>query len=295
MTAATVPTSSPCVPAAKKRRRRGAAGESRAYSVFRVVALAVVVVGLAFPIVWMILASLKSNIDIYDATKTFAFVPTLNNYGTVFGEQNFLPFFWNSFVVGASSTGLSLALGLPAAYAMSRFMMRRSANTVLLARIIPAISLIIPWYFIFANLGLVGGYGAMILAHMFSSVPLIVWILISFFDGQPIDLEEAAQVDGLTPIGAFFRISLPLSAPGIATAGILAFIFSWNNFLFSLILSGSQTKTLPVAIMNFIGYASIDWGGLMAASTAITVPIIVMAVFFQKYVVSGLTAGATKG
>ena len=103
------------------------------------------------------------------------------------------------------------------------------------------------------------------------------------------------MVDGLTPIGAFRRITLPLSVPGIATAGILAFIFSWNNFMFALVLSGAQTKTLPVAIFNFVGYASIDWGGLMAAATVVTVPIMVIALFTQKYIVSGLTAGATKG
>lgn len=265
------------------------------YTVFRFVTLAAFIIVLAFPILWLVLASLKLDVDIYNPAKTFNFTPTLENFGTVFGKDSFLPFFFNSFVIGTVSTAASLALGVPAAYAMSRFSMRSSASVVLLARIIPSISLIVPWYFIFANLRLVGGYGAVILSHMFLSVPLIVWILMSFFDGLPVEIEEAAQVDGLTAIGAFFRISLPLSAPGIATAGILAFIFSWNQFLFSLILTGSSTKTLPVAILNFIGYASIDWGGLMAASTAITMPIIVISIFAQKYVVSGLTAGASKG
>lgn len=273
---------------------RGAT-QSPTYTIFRFLTLAAVIIVLLFPIIWLVLASLKQDVDIYNPAKTFIFTPTLENFGRVFGENSFLPFFVNSFIIGAVSTAASLALGLPAAYAMSRFTMRRSASVVLLARIIPSISLIVPWYFIFANLGLVGGYGAVILSHMFLSVPLIVWILMSFFDGLPIDLEEAAQVDGSTAIGAFFRISLPLSAPGIATAGILAFIFSWNNFLFSLILTDSSTRTLPVAILGFIGYANIDWGGLMAASTAITVPIIVIAIFAQKYVVSGLTAGGTKG
>lgn len=275
-----------------RRRRRP---QARAYAIFRPIALGIFVVVLVFPIIWMILASLKSNADVYDASRTFIFTPILDNYRTVFGEQRFLKYFGNSLIVATASTGLSLAIGVPAAYTMAKYTMKRSANTVLMARIIPSISLIVPWYFIFANLGLVGGYGAMVLAHMFISVPLIVWIMLSFFEGLPVELEEAGLIDGLTRISVFFRISLPLAAPGIATAGILSFIFSWNNFLFSLILSGSQSRTLPVAIMNFIGYASIDWGGLMAASAAITVPIMVIAIFFQKYVVSGLTAGATKG
>jgi multiple sugar transport system permease protein len=243
----------------------------------------------------MILASLKRDVDIFNPAKTFVFEATLKNYRTVFTDQAFLPFFWNSLLVGLVSTVFALVLGTPAAYAMSRFFMPRSTALVLLARIVPSISLIVPWYFIFARIGLVGGYGSLVIAHMFPSVPLIMWILISFFDGVPRDLEEAAQVDGLTPIGSFLRISLPAAIPGIATAGLLAFIFSWNNFLFSLILSGPQTKTLPVAIMNFIAYAAIDWGGLMAASATITMPIIVIAILSQRYIVSGFTAGALKG
>ena len=130
---------------------------------------------------------------------------------------------------------------------------------------------------------------------MFVALPLIVYIMMGFFDGLPVELEESGQVDGLTPIGSFWYLMLPLSTPGIATAGILSFIFSWNNFLFALVLSSSSTKTLPVAIYDFIGYASIDWGALMAASTVVTLPIMIMSLFAQKYIVSGLTAGATKG
>jgi multiple sugar transport system permease protein len=130
---------------------------------------------------------------------------------------------------------------------------------------------------------------------MFVSLPLILYIMMSFFQQLPEELEESGQVDGLTAIGAFLRISLPLSIPGIATATILSFIFSWNNFMFALVLSGPRTKTLPVAVFDFIGYASIDWGALMAASVVVTTPIMLIALFTQRYIVSGLTAGATKG
>ena len=173
--------------------------------------------------------------------------------------------------------------------------MNRSALVVLMARVIPGVSLLVPWYYVFSNLKMVGGFTVLILSHMFVSLPLIVYIMMGYFDGLPLELEESALVDGLTHIGAFRRITLPLSVPGIATAGILSFIFSWNNFMFALVLSGSETKTLPVAIFDFVGYASIDWGGLMAAATVVTLPIMMIALFAQKYVVSGLTAGATKG
>jgi multiple sugar transport system permease protein len=278
------------VPTSTRRRAK-----PRAYPAFRVTMLVLVVLTFLAPLVWMVLASLKTNVDIYNPATAFVFTPTLGNYETVFGRANYLEYIFNSFWIGFASTALSLLLGVPAAYSMSRFVMKKSAVLVLMARIIPGVSLLVPWYFIFSNLRMVGGYEVLILSHMFVALPLIVFIMISFFDSLPLELEEQGQVDGLTPIGAFLRIALPLSVPGIATAGILSFIFSWNNFMFALVLSGSATKTLPVAIFDFVAYASIDWGGLMAAAVVITVPIMVIALFTQKYIVSGLTAGATKG
>ncbi|GGR97829.1 MULTISPECIES: carbohydrate ABC transporter permease [Micromonospora] len=268
---------------------------SPAYRVFRVVALVVVVLSLVTPLLWMIAASFKTNVDIYDTGKALVFSPTLDNYATVLKQSHYVQFIGNSLWVAFAATVLSLLLGVPAAYSMSRFNMKKSALVVLMARVIPGVSLLVPWYYVFSNLQLVGGFTVLILSHMFVSLPLIVYIMMGFFDGLPEELEEAALVDGLTHIGAFRRITLPLSVPGIATAGILSFIFSWNNFMFALVLSGADTKTLPVAIFDFVGYASIDWGGLMAAATVVTLPIMVIALFVQKYVVSGLTAGATKG
>ena len=268
---------------------------SRAYKVFRVCALILVVLLLLAPLAWMVLASFKTNVDIYDAAKSLVFTPTFENYSNVLQRNNYFVFIFNSFWVAFASTALSLILGVPAAYAMSRFSMQRSALVVLMARIIPGVSLLVPWYYVFSNLRLVGGFSVLILSHMFVALPLIVYIMMSYFDSLPTELEESAQVDGLSPIGAFRLITLPLSLPGIMTAGILAFIFSWNNFMFALVLSGASTKTLPVAIFDFVSYASIDWGGLMAAATVVTIPIMVIALFTQKYVVSGLTAGATKG
>ncbi|MER7457897.1 carbohydrate ABC transporter permease [Micromonospora sp. NPDC126480] len=268
---------------------------SRPFRVFRAVALVVVVFALVAPLLWMVAASLKTNVDIYDPAKTFAFSPTLTNYDTVLQRANYVQFIGNSLWVALAATVFSLILGVPAAYSMSRFNMRKSALVVLMARVIPGVSLLVPWYYVFSNLQMVGGYTVLILSHMFVSLPLIVYIMMGYFDGLPTELEEAALVDGLTHIGAFRRITLPLSVPGVATAGILSFIFSWNNFMFALVLSGADTKTLPVAIFDFVGYASIDWGGLMAAATVVTLPIMVIALFVQKYIVSGLTAGATKG
>jgi multiple sugar transport system permease protein len=265
------------------------------YRIFRVVALVVIVVTMLLPIIWMVMSSFKTNLDIFDTSKTLFFTPTMANYTTVLAQANYVQFVWNSFIVAFAATTFSLLLGVPAAYSMSRFAMKRSALVVLMARVIPGVSLLVPWYYVFSNLRMVGGYGVLILSHMFVSLPLIVYIMMGFFDGLPHELEESGEVDGLTPLGAFWHVTLPLSTPGVATAGVLSFIFSWNNFMFALVLAGAKTKTLPVAIFDFVGYASIDWGGLMAASSVVTLPIMVIALFAQKYVVSGLTAGATKG
>ncbi|OYN88782.1 carbohydrate ABC transporter permease [Parenemella sanctibonifatiensis] len=267
----------------------------RRFAIFRAIALVVIVAALIGPLLWMLMASFKTTVDIFDTSRIFRFTPTLENYRTVFQQANYGAFIWNSFFVAAMSTLISLVLGVPAAYSMSRFRMNRSSLVVLMARIIPGVSLLVPWYYVFSNLRMVGGYSVLIMSHMFVSLPLIVYIMMGFFDGLPTELEEAGEVDGLTPIGAFWHVTLPLSTPGIATAAILSFIFSWNNFMFALVLSSSGTKTLPVAIFDFIGYASIDWGGLMAATTVVTIPIMLLALVVQKYIVSGLTAGATKG
>lgn len=285
-------TSTSSSPTVTRRRRRPVqivGGWARALGI-----LAVVIAFVA-PLIWMLLASLKTNLEIIDPSKTFSFTPTLKNFETVFGAQAFGPIILNSIIVGAGATLLALVIGVPAAYGIARFKATNTTAYLLMARIIPGVSLLIPWYFLFSQMQLVGTYTVLILTHVFVTMPLVVAIMSSFFDGIPEELEEAAQIDGSSRIGAFVRVVLPLSVPGIATATILSFIFSWNNFLFALVLSNQYTRTLPVAIVNFTSYAAVDWGGLMAAAVVITVPVMIIALLAQRYVVSGLTAGATKG
>jgi multiple sugar transport system permease protein len=255
--------------------------------------LAVTIV-LVFPLVWMLLASFKQNVDITNP-HTVLFAPTIQNYVNVLVTNDFLRYGINSFIIATVATLLSLLIGVPAAYAVSKYKLTSVAGFILLARVIPGISLLIPWYYIFAQVGLVGSFQALIISHLFVSLPVIVAIMSSFFDGMSAELEEAGQIDGLTLAGTFFRITLRLAVPGVATSAILSFIFSWNNFLFALILSGKETTTLPAAIYQFISYLGVDWGGLMAASVVITLPVMIVTVILQKYIVAGLTAGATKG
>ncbi len=198
-------------------------------------------------------------------------------------------------VVASLSTLLGLVIGLPAAYSIARFKQNGLAFAILIARLTPYITYLVPWYLAFRALGLIDTYVALTLTHLIVGMPLITWIMISFFEDVPVELEEAAFVDGSSRIGAFWRIILPLSAPGIVAAGILAFIFSWNQFLFSLVLSGPNTRPVPVAVFNFISYGQIDFGGLGAAAVLITLPVILLTLMIQRYIVTGLTMGAVKG
>jgi multiple sugar transport system permease protein len=277
-------------PAPRTARRRFKIGD-----VLRYLAIMLVVLAFIFPFIWMVLASFKSQVDIMSGRNPFVFTPTLRHYNNVLGQYAFHIFIWNSFVVATLSTLFSLVLGLPAAYAIARFRMPRFGLVLLLARIVPGITFLIPWFILFSQLKLVGTYTALVLSHMLVGMPFVAWVMISFFESLPTELEEAGQVDGLTRIGSFWRIALPLSMPGIITGSILAFIFSWNNFMFSVVLSGQRTRPSPVAIFNFISYATIDWGGLMAAAVIITLPVLIITLFVQRYIISGLTAGATKG
>lgn len=267
----------------------------RATRSVRALAILVVTLIAAFPFVWMVLASFKHNVQISDVSQSFIFSPTLDNYVSVLETNNYFQYFINSLTVSLGATLASLVLGVPAAWAIAKFSMARLNTLVLLARIIPAVTLLVPWYLLFSKLEMVGGYPALMLSHVFICMPLIMWIMTGFFASLPAELDEAGRIDGLSEFGTFLHISLPLSVPGIATGSILAIIFSWNNFLFSLVLADTSTLTLPVAIYQFMSYAGVDWGGLMAAASVMTLPIIVFGLFAQRYVVAGLTAGATKG
>jgi multiple sugar transport system substrate-binding protein len=248
-----------------------------------------------FPFVWMFLSSFKTQAQIMATPPQWVFKGTFRNYVELFEGQEFGAFILNSMIIGAGATLAGLVLGLPAAYSIARNKQAGLGFTILVARIVPGITFLIPWFMLFTKLHMVDTIAALVLTHMLVTMPFIVWVMVPFFEGIPGELIEAARVDGCTEQYAFARIVLPISGPGIITASILAFVFSWNNFMFSVILSGAHTKTLPVAIFNFLSYSEINWGGLMAAAVIVTLPVLVLALAAQKYIVRGLTAGAVKG
>jgi multiple sugar transport system permease protein len=248
-----------------------------------------------FPLGWMLLSSLKTQVQNTAYPPVWIFTPTLGNYREVFQKNPFFTFTVNSMVVAAGSTGLALVLGLPGAYAIARFKRTGIALGILTARMAPGIGYLIPWFILFTRAKMIDTYAALILTHLIVALPLVLWVMIGFFEDVPGDLIEAARIDGCSHWAAFLRVALPLAKPGIVATGILSFIFSWNNFLFSLIIAGFKTRTLPIAVYSFLSYEEINWGGLTAAATIITLPVLVLALFVQKHIVRGLTMGALKG
>jgi len=266
-----------------------------AMNVLYIVGLVLFFVAFMFPFAWMIISSFKTQAEILTMPPKWIFTPTFKNFVEVFEGQEFLMYMLNSFLIAVGATLAALVLGLPAAYAIARRRMPSLGFTILVARIVPGITFLIPWFMLFSRLKMVDTLPALILTHMLVTMPFVVWVMIPFFEGIPGDLIDAARVDGCTEQYAFMRVVLPISGPGIITGSIMAFVFSWNNFMFSMILTGVHTKTLPVAIFNFLSYSEVNWGGLMAAAVIITLPVLVLALVTQKYIVRGLTAGAVKG
>ena len=272
--------------------------KSRARSVWRTIVFYLLVVLITsfflFPIAWMLMASLKNQIQNLAIPPVIFFTPTLENYKETFLQTPFPRYTWNSFVVAAGSTFLGLIVGVPAAFSIARFKKNGFALAVLTARIMPAISYLLPWYIFFLYLGLIGSFTSLILTHLTVGFPIITWMLISAFEEIPRELEDSTLIDGGSIYTVFFRIALPLTAPAIAASAIIAFIFSWNNFLFSIVLAGASTRPLPVAIFNFVSYMNINVGGMAAAAVVVTAPPMILALLAQRYIISGLTMGAVK-
>ena len=197
----------------------------------------VIVIPILFPLYFVLISSFKNMAQVYIMPpKLFGFKPILDNYIYIFKTQHYGTYMMNSTIVAVASTALSLLLGVPAAYAIARYKMGKANTAILTARLLPNISILLPYYFIFSKLRMIDTYGVLILSHMVLSLPLIVWIMVGFFSDLPLELEEAAIVDGCTRQKCFKDVLLPISAPGLVTCSTLSFLGSWNNFQFALIL-----------------------------------------------------------
>jgi multiple sugar transport system permease protein len=247
------------------------------------------------PVVWMVLSSFKPSFEVTAYPPTLIFSPTVENYSELLNTTPFFAYAVNSLIVTIGSAGLGLIFGIPAAFAVSWTRIAWPAILTLAARMAPGTLFLLPWYVMFRQVGLIGSYTALILSHAVITLPIVIWVLLPSFDNIPRSVFEAAQVDGCSVTRILWRIALPLVGSGIAVAAILAFVFSWNYFLFALVLSNGDTKTLIAAAFNFVGEGSTEWGALMAAATLIALPPLILATLVQRWLVAGLTLGAVKG
>ena len=272
--------------------------------------LALVVVGLffLFPFVWVMLMSFMTNQDILRSTPTLAFSPTLDNYASLISGQlktdvgtlpsDYLHNLWNSFLLSSSSVILSLILGVPAAYAFARFKFRLGediAFTLLSFRFAPPILVLLPLQLYFQEIGLYDTYFGLVWVYQLITLPLILWIVRGYFEDISPDIEAAFRLDGHSWMKGFIKVAIPLACPGIAAAGLLSFIFAWNNFVFALILGSSSVQPVTVGALAFITASGIQYGQIAAALMLSVLPTATIAMFAQRYLVEGLSLGAVKG
>jgi ABC-type glycerol-3-phosphate transport system permease component len=251
-----------------------------------------------FPQLWMLISSFRPATELFVSPPSL--LPTgftLEWYQEAFAGDA-LKWFANSLIVAAATSLISTTVGALAGYALSRFVYPGRRGFMLLltsAYLFPAILLLMPLYLMLANYRLVGTLPAIVLAHLVITLPLSTFLMKSFVDSVPRELEEAALVDGCGPIGTFVRVTLPLLRTGLATTVLFSFILSWDEYLFASTLSNGATATVPVGIQTFISSFDVRWGAIMALGTLVTVPVVVLFVFLQRYFEKGITAGSVKG
>jgi multiple sugar transport system permease protein len=265
------------------------------YSVL--VALAIVVL---FPFYWMTITSFKNEEQMRSLVSMFWPRPLVGeNYEQLLSRTDFVTWYGNSATVAISSTLLATAVGTLGAYALARlrFLGRGfMASATLITYLVPPSILFIPLYAQMRNLGLANSLAGLIAAYPSFTVPFVTWLLMGYFESIPEELEEAAMIDGATRFGAFYRVVLPLSAPGVLAAGLYAFTQAWNEFLYALVfITDGKLRTLPVGLASFITGDVYGWGYLMAGAVLTTLPVIAAYIYLQKYMVEGLTAGSVKG
>ncbi|MCP4404918.1 MAG: carbohydrate ABC transporter permease [bacterium] len=262
---------------------------------------------LLFPVYWVVTMAFKSHEDILIWPPKFFFKPTLKNFSNITTavrtatvgavSTDFLKGFSNSLIITISAMLLSLVTGIPAAYALGRFRFKGKddiAFTFLSFRFAPELLVIIPIYLIFQQIGLYDTYIGLIWVYQLITMPMVIWILMSYFEEISVELEQASLVDGFPPLRTFWRIILPMAKPGIAAASLLAFIYAWNNFIFALILGSSKVQPVTVSALKFITAEKLRYGDIAAACVLAAIPIFLLSVYAQRYMVRGLSLGAVK-
>jgi multiple sugar transport system permease protein len=264
--------------------------------IFVLIAAVVFGVILVPPLV-LFLTSIKTELEALSFPPKWIFLPTLKNYAEIFQTSPLIGYALNSLIVASVNTGVSLVLGSMAAYSLARFKFRGANNIafwILSIRMMPPVAAIIPIYVLMNNLGILDTPWCLVITYLTFNLPFVVWMMKGFFEDIPRAIEESALIDGCSQFGVFRKIALPLAAPGLAATAILAFIFSWNEFLFALILTGTKAVTLPVGIIGYMKETGINWGYMTAGGVLALIPVIIFTILVQKHLVKGLTLGALK-
>jgi multiple sugar transport system permease protein len=251
-----------------------------------------------FPPVVLFVTSIKTDIDALSFPPKWIFDPTLKNYVDILNTSPLVDYALNSLIVASLNTLLCLIVGSMAAYGLARFKFKGADNLafwILSIRMMPPVAAIIPIYILMKNLRLLDTPWCLVITYLTFNLPFVVWMMKGFFEEIPREIEESALIDGCSDFSVFFRIALPLVAPGLAATAIMVFIFSWNEFLFALILTGTKAVTLPVGIIGYMKETGINWGYMTAGGILALIPVIVFMVLVQKHLVKGLTLGALKG
>jgi multiple sugar transport system permease protein len=250
------------------------------------------------PMLIMGLTSIKTETQIFDVQWSWIFVPTLSNYQAVVQEGRIDRYLWNSLVVSLVATGLTLALGTMCAYAMARFRFlgrEPLGYATLILRTLPPAVLAVPVYVLWSAWGIGETLSGLVLVYVALNLPFAIWLLYGFIEQVPVELEEAAAIDGCGPFQVFYKVVLPLLKPGLAAAAIFSFRLAWNEFILSFILTNRATRTLPAAISNYITDTGVEWGKIMAAGVLIALPPLIFTFVAARQIIAGLTSGAVKG
>lgn len=261
----------------------------------RQAAALLILLAVMFPFLWLVHLAFKPAAELFD--DRLLFVPTLEGFRTLLGEGNFLKSFGNSLAVSTLSTGLSLLIGVPAAYVLTRWHFKgrdRIVLRILVTRMAPPIAFTIPFFLAWRWLGLQDTLLGLAIVYLTFNLAVVIWLMQTFFEAVPVALEEAAWIDGCGVWQAFWRITLPLTAPGLAATAVLCLIFSWNDFFYALILTRTNAITAPVAIVSFLQYEGWEWTKIAASGTLVMLPVVIFTVLVRTYLVRGLTAGGLK-
>lgn len=257
-------------------------------------ALVVILFVFLVPVAWLISTAYKPGRDIFSIPPTLWFTPTLQNFQNVFKYFDLYNLVQSSLIISLGGAALSLLIGIPAGYALARARTKWAiglAYFFLAIRTVPAIATLIPFYLLMRDIGLLGTWWAVILLGTTLNTAFVVWMMFSQFRALPKEMEEAALTDGCTLFGSFFRVALPLVKPGIVASALLCIMFSWNDFLFSSFLTRAESKPISVALLTAYGTKDITWGTLGALAHFSTIPIVLIALFLNRYFVQGLTRG----